>query len=200
MIDYNDSADSSFLAGDDLPATFGNSSLQYINLGSIGLKVSRICLGCMTSWREWVLGEEESRPYTRRALEVGITFFDTADVYSQGACEEILGSALKESGPEREHLVIAIRVHSAMGSDPNERGLSRKHIMQAIDASLRKDYVETDEERELDARGENGVKIHGRLLIPRPSHIISMTRSPPSTSSFHRGTPRLSRNPRFRMR
>jgi aryl-alcohol dehydrogenase (NADP+) len=123
--------------------------LQYVNLGSTGLKVSRICLGCMTygarSWREWVLDEEASRPLIRRALEAGITFFDTADVYSQGVSEEILGRALREFGPPREHLVVATKVHGAMGKDPNARGLSRKHIMQAIDASLRRlgmDYVD----------------------------------------------------------
>jgi aryl-alcohol dehydrogenase (NADP+) len=123
--------------------------LQYVNLGSTGLKVSRICLGCMTygakSWREWVLDEEASRPLIRQALEAGVTFFDTADVYSQGVSEEILGRALKEFGPPREHLVVATKVHGAMGRDPNARGLSRKHIMQAIDASLRRlgmDYVD----------------------------------------------------------
>jgi aryl-alcohol dehydrogenase-like predicted oxidoreductase len=97
------------------------------------------------SWREWVLTEEESRPFIRRALEAGVTFFDTADVYSQGASEEILGRALKDFGPSRDRLVIATKVHGAMGSDPNARGLSRKHIMQAIDASLRRlgtDYVD----------------------------------------------------------
>ncbi|MBR2813628.1 MAG: aldo/keto reductase [Reyranella sp.] len=123
--------------------------MQYVNLGSTGLKVSRICLGCMTygakSWREWVLDEEASRPLIRQALEAGVTFFDTADVYSQGVSEEILGRALKEFGPPREHLVVATKVHGAMGRDPNARGLSRKHIMQAIDASLRRlgmDYVD----------------------------------------------------------
>ncbi len=123
--------------------------MQYVNLGSTGLKVSRICLGCMTygakSWREWVLDEEASRLLIRQALEAGVTFFDTADVYSQGVSEEILGRALKEFGPPREHLVVATKVHGAMGRDPNARGLSRKHIMQAIDASLRRlgmDYVD----------------------------------------------------------
>jgi aryl-alcohol dehydrogenase-like predicted oxidoreductase len=123
--------------------------MDYVNLGSTGLKVSRICLGCMTygskSWRPWVLEEAESRPFIKRALELGITFFDTADVYSQGASETILGRALKEFGPPREQIVIATKVNGAMGSDPNQRGLSRKHIMHAIDASLRRlgtDYVD----------------------------------------------------------
>jgi 1-deoxyxylulose-5-phosphate synthase len=123
--------------------------MQYTNLGSTGLKVSRICLGAMTygskRWREWVLEEEESRPFIKRALELGINFFDTADVYSFGVSEEILGRALKELGPSRDRVVIATKVHSPMGEDPNLRGLSRKHIMHGIDDSLRRlgvDYVD----------------------------------------------------------
>jgi aryl-alcohol dehydrogenase (NADP+) len=97
------------------------------------------------SWRPWVLEEEESRPFIRRALELGINFFDTADMYSIGASEEILGRALKDFGPPRDRLVIATKVFHAMGDDPNQRGLSRKHIMSAIDDSLRRlgtDYVD----------------------------------------------------------
>jgi aryl-alcohol dehydrogenase-like predicted oxidoreductase len=123
--------------------------MQFVNLGSTGVKVSRLCLGCMTygakAWREWVLTEEEGRPFIRRALEAGINFFDTADVYSQGVSEEILGRALREFGPSRERLVIATKLHGPMGDDPNARGLSRKHVMHAIDASLRRlgtDYVD----------------------------------------------------------
>jgi len=123
--------------------------MDYVNLGSTGLKVSRICLGTMTygskKWREWVLEEEESRPFIKKALEGGINFFDTADVYSLGASEEILGRALKDFGPSRDRLVIATKVFNAMGDDPNQRGLSRKHIRHAIDDSLRRlktDYVD----------------------------------------------------------
>ena len=123
--------------------------MEYINLGSTGLKVSRICLGTMTygskRWREWVLEEEESRPFIKRALELGINFFDTADMYSVGKSEEILGRALKSFGPPREKLVIATKVFFPMSDDPNQKGLSRKHIMHAIDASLRRlgtDYVD----------------------------------------------------------
>ena len=123
--------------------------MNYVNLGSTGLKVSRICLGTMTygskSWRPWVIEEEESRPFIRRALELGINFFDTADMYSVGASEEILGRALKDFGPSRDRLVIATKVYQAMGDDPNQRGLSRKHIMHSIDDSLRRlgtDYVD----------------------------------------------------------
>src|ERR1700677_3396380 len=123
--------------------------MEYVNLGSTGLKVSRICLGTMTygskKWREWVLEEKESLPFYRRAIEAGINFFDTADVYSLGASEEITGRALKEYGPSRDKIVIATKVFNAMGSDPNQKGLSRKHIMHAIDDSLRRlqtDYVD----------------------------------------------------------
>jgi aryl-alcohol dehydrogenase (NADP+) len=123
--------------------------MEYVNLGSTGLKVSRICLGCMTygsrKWREWVLEEPESRPLIRQALEAGINFFDTADVYSVGVSEEILGRALKEFGPPRDRLVIATKVFGVMGDDLNQRGLSRKHIFHAIDDSLRRlqtDYVD----------------------------------------------------------
>ena len=123
--------------------------MDYVNLGSTGLKVSRICLGTMTygskRWREWVLEEEESRPFIRRALELGINFFDTADMYSHGVSEEILGRALKDFGPSRDRVVIATKVFNPMGDDPNQRGLSRKHILHAIDDSLRRlgtDYVD----------------------------------------------------------
>jgi aryl-alcohol dehydrogenase (NADP+) len=122
--------------------------MQYVNLGASGLKVSRICLGTMTygspKWREWVLAEEESRPFIRRALDLGINFFDTADMYSVGASEEILGRALKEYA-RRDQVIIATKVYYPMGEGPNDRGLSRKHILDAIDASLRRlrvDYVD----------------------------------------------------------
>src|ERR1035438_6695703 len=104
--------------------------MEYIRLGSAGMKVSRICLGTMTygskQWREWVLEEEEGRPFIRRALELGINFFDTADVYSLGVSEEILGRALKDFGPPRDRVVIATKVFTPMGDDVNQRGLSRK--------------------------------------------------------------------------
>src|SRR3984957_10656619 len=105
--------------------------MEFVNLGKTGLKVSRLCLGMMTygskKWREWVLEEEESRPFIRRALELGINFFDTADMYSLGVSEEIVGRALKEFGPPRDQVVIATKVFNPMGEDPNQRGLSRKH-------------------------------------------------------------------------
>lgn len=123
--------------------------MEHVNLGATGLKVSRICLGTMTygsrKWREWVLEEEESRPFIRRAIEMGINFFDTADMYSLGVSEEILGRALRDFGPPRDQVVIATKVFNPMGDDPNQRGLSRKHILHAIDDSLRRlgvDYVD----------------------------------------------------------
>jgi 1-deoxyxylulose-5-phosphate synthase len=122
--------------------------MQYVPLGHSGLKVSRLCLGCMTygakSWRPWVLEEADSKPFFRKAVEAGINFFDTADMYSNGVSEEITGRALKEL-TRREQVVIATKVFNATGPGPNERGLSRKHIMHAIDASLRRlqtDYVD----------------------------------------------------------
>lgn len=123
--------------------------MEYTNLGSTGTKVSKICLGCMTygssSWRQWVLNEEEGRPFIQEALEQGINFFDTADMYSLGKSEEVLGRALKDFGPSRDKLVIATKVFFPLGNDPNQQGLSRKHIMHAIDDSLRRlgtDYVD----------------------------------------------------------
>ena len=123
--------------------------MEYINLGRTGTQVSRICLGCMTygskKWREWVLEEEEGRPFIKRALELGINFFDTADMYSLGVSEQILGRALKDFGPSRDKLVIATKVFFPLGDDPNQKGLSRKHIMHAINESLRRlgtDYVD----------------------------------------------------------
>ncbi|HEX4961259.1 MAG TPA: aldo/keto reductase [Thermoanaerobaculia bacterium] len=113
----------------------------YTRLGKTGLKVSRICLGCMTygtpAWRDWVLDEEASRPFIRRALELGINFFDTADMYSRGVSEEVLGRALRDFA-KREDVVIATKVNYPMGDGPNDRGLSRKHIFDSIDASLRR--------------------------------------------------------------
>jgi aryl-alcohol dehydrogenase (NADP+) len=123
--------------------------MNYVRLGQTGLRVSPLCLGMMTygskKWREWVLEEAEAQPFYRRAIEAGINFFDTADVYSLGVSEEITGRALKEFGPSRDKLVIATKVFNAMGDDPNQQGLSRKHIMHAIDDSLRRlgtDYVD----------------------------------------------------------
>jgi aryl-alcohol dehydrogenase (NADP+) len=122
--------------------------MQYIRLGSCGLVVSRICLGTMTygtsEWRPWVLDEEASRPFIRRALELGITFFDTADMYSKGRSEEVLGRALRDFA-RREDVVVATKLYFPMGPGPNDRGLSSAHILRAIESSLRRlgtDYVD----------------------------------------------------------
>ncbi|MET9124869.1 MULTISPECIES: aldo/keto reductase [unclassified Streptomyces] len=124
--------------------------MQYVKLGSTGLDVSRICLGCMSfgvpgrGTHEWTLDDEASRPLIRRALEAGITFFDTANVYSDGTSEEIVGRALAEFA-RRDEIVIATKVNGAMHDGPNGRGLSRKAVMTEIDNSLRRlgtDYVD----------------------------------------------------------
>jgi aryl-alcohol dehydrogenase-like predicted oxidoreductase len=124
--------------------------MKYINLGSTGLQVSKLCLGCMTFGvpergdHAWTLPESESRPLIRQAVDLGINFFDTANAYSDGTSEEIVGRALKEFA-RREELVIATKVFFPMSADPNGRGLSRKAIFSAIDASLRRlgtDYVD----------------------------------------------------------
>jgi 1-deoxyxylulose-5-phosphate synthase len=123
--------------------------MHYVNLGTAGVKVSRVALGCLTfgakSWRPWVLAEEDAAPLIKRALDSGINFFDTADFYSLGASEEVLGRALKRLGVPRHRVVISSKVGLPLGDDPNERGLSRKHIRHAIAATLRRlgvDYVD----------------------------------------------------------
>jgi aryl-alcohol dehydrogenase-like predicted oxidoreductase len=120
-----------------------------VSLGSTGVRISPICLGMMTygakSWREWVLEEDDARPFVKRAVEAGINFFDTADVYSLGESERITGKLLREFQPRREELVIATKVFNPMSDCPNDCGLSRKHIMASIDASLKRlgvDYVD----------------------------------------------------------
>lgn len=124
--------------------------MEYARLGSTGMKVSRICLGCMgfgdaTRWiHKWVLSEEDSRLLIKKALELGINFFDTANVYSIGASEEILGRALKDFA-SRDEVIIATKVHGRMNDGPNGAGLSRKAILSEIDNSLKRlgtDYVD----------------------------------------------------------
>jgi len=117
-------------------------------LGNSGLKVSRLCLGTLTfgdpKWRDWILDEDESRPFFKKALELGINFFDTANAYSLGRSEEVTGKALKDMA-RREEVIISTKVFYPMGDAPNARGLSRKHIMDSIDQSLRRlgtDYVD----------------------------------------------------------
>jgi 1-deoxyxylulose-5-phosphate synthase len=130
--------------------------METVNLGKSGLKVTRLCLGAMTygtsKWRAWVLDEEDSRPLIQAALEAGINFFDTADMYSNGLSEEVLGRALKDF-TRREEVVIATKVFYPMGPSPNQGGLSRLHILQAVEDSLRRlgtDYIDLYQIHRLD--------------------------------------------------
>ena len=122
--------------------------MEYTNLGKTGMKVSRICLGMMSygtsKWRDWVLDEGDSRPFIQRAVEAGINFFDTADMYSRGVSEEVTGRALKDFA-NRDEIVLATKVYFPFSKKPNMGGLSRKHIMQAVEDSLRRlgtDYID----------------------------------------------------------
>src|SRR5437899_3680176 len=131
--------------------------MDFVRLGRTGLKVSRLCLGVMTygtpEWRPWVLDEAASRPFFIRALEHGINFFDTADMYSRGVSEQVLGRAVKEL-TRRDQVVIATKAFYQMGDGPNDRGLSRKHLFDAIDGSLRRlgiDYVDLYQIHRFDA-------------------------------------------------
>jgi 1-deoxyxylulose-5-phosphate synthase len=123
--------------------------MEYARLGSTGLKVSRICLGMMSygdpGSRRWMLPEAEAEPIVRRAVEAGVTFFDTADMYSEGLSEEITGRLLGKLFARRDDYVLATKVYYPMGPGRNDRGLSRKHILSAVDASLQRlgvDYVD----------------------------------------------------------
>src|SRR6202167_1187325 len=132
------------------PSPKGECSMQYVKLGATGLEVSRICLGCMTfaiparGSRHWTLDEEKSRPIVKQALELGINFFDTANVYAEGSSEEIVGRA-PQGFARREEVVLATKVHGRMRPGSNGAGLSRKAILGEIDNSLRRlgtDYVD----------------------------------------------------------
>ena len=116
--------------------------MEYTRLGASGLQVSRICLGMMSygssAWRDWVLDLDAARPLVREAVEAGVIFFDTADMYSDGASEEVTGALLRELFGTRDDYVLATKVFNPMGPGPNDRGLSRKHVLASIDASLRR--------------------------------------------------------------
>ena len=123
--------------------------MEFTRFGNTGITVSKLCLGTMTygtptdRW-PWALNEEQSRPFIKKALELGFNFFDTADVYTAGASEEVVGRALKDFA-KRDEYILATKVFNPMGPGPNDKGLSRKHIMSAIDASLKRlgtDYVD----------------------------------------------------------
>src|SRR5580698_633820 len=138
-------------------------AMEYVRLGNTGLKVSRICLGCMTygspatgellpGTHAWALGEAESFPLLKQALDLGINFFDTANVYSRGESEVVVGNFLK-SHAKRETIVLATKVHGQMSSDPNGKGLSRKAIFHELDQSLKRlktDYVDLYQIHRLD--------------------------------------------------
>ena len=122
--------------------------MKYVRYGTTGIKVSQLCFGCMTygdpGWHDWTLDEKAARPFYKAALDAGINYFDTADLYSYGKSEEVTGRMLREMA-RREEVVIATKVCRPMGPGPNQQGLSRKHIMDSIDNSLRRlqtDYVD----------------------------------------------------------
>ena len=131
--------------------------MEYTRLGATGLQVSRICLGMMSygssRWRDWVLDLDAARPLVRSAVDAGVIFFDTADMYSDGASEEVTGTLLRDAFARRDDYVLATKVFNPMGSGPNDRGLSRKHILSGIDASLRRlgtDFVDLYQIHRLD--------------------------------------------------
>jgi aryl-alcohol dehydrogenase-like predicted oxidoreductase len=181
--------------------------MEYVNFGNTGLKVSRLCLGCMTygapTWNAWVLDEEASRPFFQKALEQGINFFDTADIYSIGVSEEITGRALRDFA-KRDEIVLATKVYNPMGPKPNQRGLSRKHIMQAIDDSLKRlgtDYVdlyqihrwdyETSIEETMEAL-HDVVKMGKALYIGASSMYAWQFAKAQATAQLHGWTPFVS--------
>ncbi len=123
--------------------------MEYTTLGKTGLQVSRICLGMMSygdpNWRDWILGEEEGRPIVQRAVELGVNFYDTANMYSLGVSEEVTGKYLREMFSKRSEYVLATKVYFQMEDKPNQGGLSRKHIMDSVEDSLRRlgtDYID----------------------------------------------------------
>ncbi len=175
--------------------------MQYVRLGATGLKVSRLSFGTLgygdPKWHEWTLGEEQAKPFFKAALEKGINFFDTADAYSAGVSETVTGNALKEMA-KRDDVVIATKVCRPMGPGPNQKGLSRKHIMESIDASLKRlktDYVdlyvihrfdpETPVEETLDAL--NDVVRAGKALYLGASSMYAWQFSKMLTMQRERG-------------
>jgi 1-deoxyxylulose-5-phosphate synthase len=179
--------------------------MEYVRVGRTGLKVSRICLGTMTygssKWRDWVLDEQDARPFFKKAIELGINFFDTADMYSLGASEEVTGRALRDFA-RRDEVVIATKVFNRMGPAPNSAGLSRKHVMQGIDASLKRlgtDYVdiyqihrldpETPIEETLDALDD--VVRAGKALYIGASSMYAWQFMKALAASDHRGQSRF---------
>jgi len=178
--------------------------MDYVNLGRSGLKVSRLCLGAMTygssSWRPWVLDEKESRPFLARAWEEGINFFDTADMYSLGMSEEVVGRALREL--PREQVVLATKLFNPLEDGPNQRGLGRKHVRHAVENSLRRlgmDYIdlyqihrfdyETPIEETLEALGE--LVSEGKVLYIGASSMWAWQLAQMLATSDRLGLPRF---------
>jgi aryl-alcohol dehydrogenase-like predicted oxidoreductase len=153
--------------------------MDYVGLGSTGLKVSRLCLGTMTygtpKWRPWVLDEETSRPFIKRALEHGINFFDTANMYSLGVSEEVVGRALKDFA-KRDDVVIATKVYYPVDAEQGQ-GLSRRQIMRAVDESLRRlgtDYIDLYQIHRFDSQvpiGETCEALHDVVKAGKARHI-----------------------------
>jgi aryl-alcohol dehydrogenase (NADP+) len=161
--------------------------MHYVNLGTTGVKVSRVALGCLTfgskRWRPWVLDEDEAVPLIRRALDAGINFFDTADFYSLGASEEVLGRALRRLGVPRHRVVISSKVGLPVGDDANARGLSRKHIRHSIDDSLSRlgvDYLDLYQIHRFDAATPMGETIAALDEVVRSGRALYL-----GASSMH---------------
>ena len=168
--------------------------MQYVNLGMTGLRVSRVCLGMMSfganADRRWALAEAEAEPIIRRAVEGGITFFDTADVYNGGESEVVTGRALE--APTREELVVATKVHGRTMPGENGRGLSRKHVMASIDASLLRlglDYVDLYQIHRWDPRRRSRRRWTRCTTSSRPARRATSARAACSRGSSRRRRP-----------
>ena len=164
--------------------------MQYVRLGKAGIKVSRLALGTMawgnTAYQPWAKGEAEGRIAIKAALDAGINFVDTADTYSKGECEEIVGRALKDFA-KRDEIVLATKVCRPMGPGPNQKGLSRKHIMESIDASLRRlgtDYVDLYIIHRFDAETPIGETIEALNDVVRAGKALYLGASAMLASQF----------------
>jgi aryl-alcohol dehydrogenase-like predicted oxidoreductase len=161
--------------------------MDYVRFGTAGLTVSRLAFGCSIfgskDWVPWALSEEEAQPHYRKAFQSGYTLFDTADAYSHGQAEEILGRAVKRFGTGRDRVVIATKLFEPMGPDPNQRGLSRKHIRHAIDDSLRRlgtDYVDLYQIHRLDTATPMEELLEGLNDVVRAGKVLYL-----GASSMH---------------
>ncbi len=167
--------------------------MQYTSLGHTGLQVSRLCLGCMSygtpAWRDWVLDETASEPFYKQALDAGINFFDTADMYSDGVSEEVTGRVLKKLGVKRETVVIATKLYKPMGNTPNERGTSRKHVKHAVEASLRRlgmDYIDLYQIHRHDAGTPSEETLEALTQLVREGKVLYLGASSMAAWEFAR--------------